>query len=115
MLLPVVLYFPVWPVKYTLLFGFWNYMVLFKIFEYIMFYALGCEILGAEDYLQLCDGDPNYANIVSAVFFEKFEYEEMRSYLLERTATIHKCRSKLTNKFGLWWYQKMSDQEFLLK
>jgi hypothetical protein len=46
------------------------------------------------------------------LFFDEFEYESMRNYLISKTATIHKARSKLTKLFGIYWFQKMSEEEF---
>lgn len=49
---------------------------------------------------------------MGTLFFEKFEFEDMRDYLMERTCLLHKCRSKLVKKFGLWWFQRMSLEEW---
>jgi hypothetical protein len=52
----------------------------------------------------LMDDKKNMTNIVGTLFFEKYEFEEMRDYLIDKTSTVHKCRSKLAKKFGMWWW-----------
>ena len=77
-----------------------------------MFIFADCEALPAYDSIFLQDDEKVICNIVGTVFFEKFEYEEMRDYLMERTCLLHKCRSKLSKKFGIWWYQRMTKEEW---
>ena len=32
-----------------------------------------------------------------------------------KTTQLHKCRSKLVKKFGIYWWQRMSEEEWLGK
>ena len=66
---------------------------------------MNCEGLGPFDAVFLLDDKKNYSNIVGFLQFEKFEFESMRDYLLDKTANIHKCRSKLVKWFGIYWFQ----------
>ena len=78
----------------------------------MMFILADCEGLTPYDSLLLQDDTKCISNIVGTLFFEKFEFEEMRDYLMERTSLLHKCRSKLVKKFGIWWFQRMSLEEW---
>ena len=71
-----------------------------------------CENLGPFDAIFLLDDEVNIANVLGTLYFEKFEFESMKNYLEAKTADIHKCRSKLVKKFGLWWYQEMGEKEW---
>ena len=46
------------------------------------------------------------------LFFDEFEYESMKNYLISKTSTLHKARSKLSKRFGIYWFTKMSDDEW---
>jgi len=98
-----------------LLVGYILYYILFRIFDWLMFVILDCEALYGFDSIFLLDDRKNIANIVGTLFFEEFEYEEMKQYLIEKTGPLHKCRSKLVNKFGIWWWKKMGEEEFRKK
>ena len=80
------------------------YICLLQIFNYFMFKIADCEAFPAYDSIMLLDDSKVISNIVGTLFFEKFEFEEMRDYLMERTCLLHKCRSKVSKKFGLWWW-----------
>jgi len=84
------------------------YICLLWFFNQMMFIIADCEALGAYDSILLQDDEKVISNIVGTLFFEKFEFEQMRDYLLERTCLLHKCRSKLSKKLGMWWFQRMS-------
>ena len=43
------------------------------------------------------------------------EFHSLKKYLLEKTALLHKCRSKLVKKFGVWWFQEMPEEEWVAK
>mgnify|MGYP006109887893 CR=1 FL=1 len=58
------------------------------------------------------DDPKNISNIVGTLFFEKFEFEEMREYLIKKSAPLHKCRSKLVKHFGMWWFKDLTNEEF---
>lgn len=85
------------------------YYVIMTAFELIMWHAFGFEALGAFDAIFLLDDKTNVANVIGCIIFEKFEFEEMRDHLLKKTEDIHRCRSKLVKKFGIYWFKKMSD------
>ncbi len=36
----------------------------------------------------------------------------MKNYLIEKTSTLNKGRSKLAKRFGIYWFQKMSEKEW---
>ena len=74
-----------------------------------------CESLGAFDSVFLLDDKNNYSNILGCMFFEKFEFESMKDYLLGKTENLHKCRSKLVKVFGINFFKKISKEEWELK
>ena len=36
----------------------------------------------------------------------------MRDHILGKTHILDKCRSKLVQKYGLWFFQQMQDEEW---
>jgi hypothetical protein len=80
-----------------------------------MLLTYNCESMGAFDAIYFLDDDKNYSNVLGPTFFKKFDYEGMRDYLFAKTENIHKCRSKVVTKFGLYWYKKMSKEEWEAK
>ena len=77
-----------------------------------MYIIYGCHRCGITDENFLQDDADNLANICGVFFFEQFEYESMKTYLIQKTAGLHRCRSKLVKIFGFWWYQDMSAEEW---
>ena len=88
------------------------YYTILVIFDFFMWHLAGCEALGAFDAIFLLDDEKNVSNIVGTIRFEKFEFEEMKEYLLKKTEQMHKCRSKLVKSFGIWWFKKMTEEEW---
>ena len=80
------------------------YFILYRLFEELMNLVLNCEALSLYDSILMQDDQKNISNIVGTMFFEKFQWEEMRDYLMTRTGLVHKCRSKLVKRFGIWWF-----------
>ena len=80
-----------------------------------MLSCFDCEALQPFDLACLSEDSVNYCNILGVLFFEPFEYESMRNFLIMKTENLHKCRSKLTKKLGSFWFQKMSRQEWETK
>ena len=39
----------------------------------------------------------------------------MKEYLMKKTEEMHKCRSKLVKKFGIYWFKKMTPEEWAQK
>ena len=88
---------------------YWLYL---QILDLLMYRFFNCESLGPFDAVFLCDDAKNRSNVISSFHYENFEYESMKKYLLEKSENIHKCRSKLTKIMGVWWFEKMSPQEW---
>ena len=63
----------------------------------------------------MLDYGKNVSNILGAAFFEKFEFEPMKSYNLSRVGEISIGRSKLVKRYGQWWMQQMDSEEWDLK
>lgn len=84
--------------------GFLATLGLKLIFEQFMMIVFNCESMGAFDAVYFLDDDKNYSNVLGPTFFNKFDFEGMREYLFRKTENIHKCRSKVVQKFGLNWY-----------
>jgi len=64
------------------------------------------------DAICLFDDQKNRANPVLCLVFDKFDYEEMKNYLLEKTKAISRGRSKIVKIFGLFYFKQMSDAEW---
>lgn len=60
----------------------------------------------------MLDDPMNISNCLGCLEFDSYDAEEMKSYLLARVGEIHRCRSKLTKIFGLWWFETMEDEEW---
>jgi len=75
----------------------------------------GYEELNWGDTLFLMDDDSNRSNIQGTLFFDKFEYEEMRSYIMNKTSVMHRMRSKIVEMFGQFWFVDMSPEEWKKK
>jgi hypothetical protein len=80
-----------------------------------MLKTFNCESLQPFDAVFLQDDPLNRSNIVGALYTEPFEFERMKSYFIAKTENIHKCRSKVVKKFGQFWFQKMSEEEWETK
>ena len=91
------------------------YFIIMYLFELVMWYTAGYEALGVFDTVFLFDDEKNYSNFVGCIIFEKFEFEEMRDYLFSKLEKIHKCKSKLVKKFGIYWFKDMSGEEWATK
>jgi len=74
-----------------------------------------CESLGVFDAVFLLDDRKNLSNIIACSFHEPINYESMKKYIWAKTENLHKCRSKLTKKFGMWWFEEMNEAEWLAK
>ena len=70
------------------------------------------EALGQYDRVMLSDDDKNWTNIMGACRFEKQDYGKLKDHVFERLKGIHRCKSKMVKFFGVWYYKKMSDEEF---
>ena len=84
--------------------SFFQYYVVNKIFNKIMWSTFQCEALSAHDYSFLLEEKTNSATIMGAGVFEKFEFEPMKKYLLEKAEHVHRCKSKLVKRFGVFWF-----------
>ena len=73
--------------------------------------VMKCESMVTFDEVFLLDDPKNYCNILGHCLFDEFEFEEMRDYLLQKSANIHKCRSKVVSMFGKYWFQEMDEKE----
>ena len=91
------------------------YWIQILVFEKFMNIVHGCTGLEVYDTLFLLDTPDNVSNIMGCLFFEKFEFEEMKTYLEQKTSQLHKCRTKLVKKYGLWWYKQIEDNEWKAK
>lgn len=50
--------------------------------------------------------------IVGVGIFEQFDYISMKAYIQEKAEKVHKARSNLVKKCGVYWYQEMTDAEW---
>lgn len=92
--------------------GYAAYFALFEVLYVLLKVVLGLEITGLHDFTFLLDDTDNTHMIVAVGTVEKFDYLTMKQYLNDKVELIDKCKSKLVKKFGLWFYVKMSEQEW---
>lgn len=88
------------------------YNLMFAAFQKLMEVFLGCEGLSSMDALFLNDDDKNLSNLIACIYIEPYEYNSMKKLLLKRTEDIHRCRTKLVKKFGMYYFQQMTEEEF---
>jgi hypothetical protein len=67
-------------------------------------YFMQAEQLWSYDTAFLLDSETNFSIMIGACFFETFKFEEMKEHILEKTSIMHKCRSKLVQYFGIWFF-----------
>ena len=58
------------------------YVSIMYLFDLLMYFGADCESLGPFDAIFLLDDKQNYSNITGVLFFEEFDYESMKSYLI---------------------------------
>jgi len=92
--------------------GFFAYMIVSHAFYKFMHIAFGMEVLGLQDASFLHENKDNLNFVVTAMITEKFKYEEMKKFYLERSRIVDKAQHKLVQALGLFWYKKMSDDEW---
>jgi hypothetical protein len=83
--------------------------------DQIMFVFFNYERAKGFDNMFLHDDAKNHANIMGALFFEKFEYKSMKRYLDNKTKDINKCRQSLVKTQGSWWWKEMTPEEWTKK
>ena len=103
-----------WNLLLAYLAGLVIYSVFVRVFNAYMWITMKCEALSNHDYSFLLDEKVNQHIIIVVGIFEKFDYLSMKNFMLEKAVIIDKCQSKLIKKFGLFWHQKMSDEEWKL-
>ena len=60
-----------------------------------------CEALGVIDEVFLLDHDKNNSNVLLCLFFDPFDYEEMKRHNMNTLCEISpKMKTKLVKKFG---------------
>ena len=83
------------------------------LFDKLMLILFDMETLGLYDRIMMEDDERNWTNIIGAARFKKqADFEQMKTHLFERLKHIHRCRSKMVKFFGVWYFKKMSVEEF---
>ena len=93
-----------WLVIISIIIGIVIYNLLLTIFSKFMYVAFNCEMLDSFDMVMLLDSPSNLSNMVGVCFFEPFEFDKMKEHMLSKTHLMHKCRSKLVMKLGIWFF-----------
>ena len=54
------------------------------------------------------------SNCLGVQFVEKFQYDEMREYFLDKLeqSPFFRIKAKVVEKFGQFWFEKISDAEW---
>ena len=82
------------------------------LYDKLILVIFGFKTLGTYDRLMMEDNPDNWSNILAAFRFEKLDYLELKEHLFDRLKHIDRCTSKMVKFFGVWYFQKMSDEEF---
>ena len=90
-------------------------MAIQQIFYFLMWHLFQCEHLTAQDSVFLLDDPKNIANCMSCITFDRYDPDEMKQYLLAKIGDTHRCKSKLSNIMGQWWFQTMPEEEWNAK
>jgi hypothetical protein len=69
-----------------------------------MYTILKCENLCFHDYSFLLDVEENKNTIVGVIIFEQFDFISMKTFILNKIDKIHKMKSKLVKKLGIYWF-----------
>lgn len=80
-----------------------------------MLYLFDAEMMSSQDLMWMRNGDQNTGNWTTGVIFEKFDYDNMKDYLLRITDNVHRLRCKQVKILGHWYFQKMTDDEWAEK
>jgi hypothetical protein len=80
--------------------GLYIYLILLIVMQHFIKTIYDLEIMKAFDTVFLFENEKNYSNIIGALHFESFEFEDMKKYLIDKTADLHRGRSKIVKYFG---------------
>jgi len=80
---------------YGILVGGAIYFVFIQIFEFVVQIITDSESMNTFDEVFLLDDPKNYCNLLGCQFADEFEFEGMRDYIIQKSAGVHKCRSKV--------------------
>jgi hypothetical protein len=95
-LIATVYWYTTWNSWITgIMYGIVTYKAMVFVLNQYMFHFQNCEGLCPFDEIYWYDDENSLANILGALYFEKFEFEKMRDTLLKNTEHMHKCRSKV--------------------
>ena len=67
------------------------------------------------DFIFLNEKPLHKTNFIGAIPFERMSYEEMKPYFLKKIMIHDKLRSKLVEKYGGLYWEKMCDDEIRIK
>ena len=104
-----------WTITLAIFIGGVAYSLLYRFLLVIMYYGFNCEALGELDMVFTHESADNCHIMVGALFLEKFDYFTMREHILRKSEKFDKFQSRLVKKFGLYFFQKMSQEEWAIK
>jgi hypothetical protein len=99
----------------SVLLGFTLYWLANQVFNQFMWIAFRCEALFFHDYSFLLEEEVNRHMIIGIGIFEQFDYLSMKTFILDKAAKVHKGRSNLVKKCGVYWYQEMTEEQWSLR
>jgi hypothetical protein len=93
------------------------YKVSSKLLDWILLKAFKYEKPTFMDHMFMYDRQEAPSNVFGVLEFEKFKYEEMRDYIIQKIKKINlsRWRSKLVDFFGKTYYVPMTDEEWKTK
>jgi hypothetical protein len=59
-----------------------QYLLIYKLFQITVYHLFHYESMGTFDYVFFLDDLKNNSNILGAIYFDQFEFDSMRDFLL---------------------------------
>jgi hypothetical protein len=88
------------------------YLLIFKLFQIIVESVSEYESIGTFDQVFFLDDLKNNSNLLGTLYFDEFQFQPMKDFLLKKSHGLHKCRSKVVKMFGMYWFKKMGQKEW---
>ena len=95
--------------------GVFLFWLLNELHCWVMLKAFRCEKIYLMDKFFSQDKDTNCANIMGVLFFESFDFEEMKSFLIKNSRSYHKLRAKIVQIMGDVYWQDMTEEDFMAR
>ena len=110
--LVIAAFWPHMPAQLSVIIGIVASLVIYWLYFKVMRYCFGCEALTNSDNIWMYDNDTVNGNITGLFFTDRFEFEQMKEFLLNKTDGLHRMRHKLVKILGQYFFKRFSDEEW---